>query len=61
MTSGNMAIVLFIRVKLIKVDGGSTIVQSSRSEPRLKNYLKWRETLLLVSYILDDIVRNWFK
>ena len=31
------------------------LIQSSCSEPRLKNYLKWWETLLLVSCIVDGI------
>jgi len=35
--------------------GEARLIQSSRSERQLKNYLKWWETLLLVSYILDDI------
>jgi len=35
--------------------GEARLIQSSRSEPRFKNYLKWWEILLLVSYILDDI------
>jgi len=39
----------------ITTHGEARLIQSSRNEPRLKNYLKWRETLLLVSCILDDI------
>jgi len=35
--------------------GEARLMQSSSSEPWLKNYQKWREALLLVSCILDDI------
>jgi len=35
--------------------GEARLIQLSRSEPWLKNFLKWQETLLLVSCILDDI------
>jgi len=37
------------------IHGEARLIQLSRSEPWLKNYLKWWETLLLVSCILDDI------
>ena len=35
--------------------GEAHLIQSSLSNPRLKNYLKWQKILLLVSCILDDI------